>query len=62
MGLDNMSAVVAAIVTTTDNALVAFNLLPEGVLATCEDETHGDACTLVLLLGLGLGAIGHRRS
>ncbi|KAJ2974182.1 hypothetical protein NUW58_g8740 [Xylaria curta] len=35
-----MSSVVAAVVTLASDALVALNLLAEGVLAAGEDQTH----------------------
>lgn len=41
MTLDYMGGVVAAVMTPTDDAVVALDLLAEGLLATGEDETHG---------------------
>lgn len=38
--LDDLAAVVAAVVALADDALVALDFLAEGVLATGEDETH----------------------
>lgn len=42
MALDDMASVIAAVMALADNALVAFDLFPEGVLATSENETHAD--------------------
>lgn len=42
MALDDMASVIAAVVALADDAFVAFDLFPEGVLATSENETHGD--------------------
>jgi hypothetical protein len=42
MALDDMTSVIAAVVALADDALVAFDLFPEGVLAASENETHGD--------------------
>lgn len=41
VAFDDMTGVVTAVVALTDDALVAFDLLAEGVLAASEDETHG---------------------
>jgi hypothetical protein len=40
MRLDDMSAVVAAIVATADDSFVTLDLLPKRVLTECEDEAH----------------------
>lgn len=40
MALDDVAAVVAAVVAPADDALVALDLLAEGVLAAREDEAH----------------------
>jgi hypothetical protein len=40
MTLDYMGRVVAAVMTPADNAVVALDLLAEGLLATGEDKTH----------------------
>jgi len=49
MRLDDVPAIVATVVAPTHDALVAFNLLAERVLAAREDETHG--CGFLLALG-----------
>ncbi len=41
--LDDVAAVVAAVVATADDTLIALDLLAERVLAAREDDTHG-AC------------------
>jgi hypothetical protein len=38
---DNVSAVVPAVVTPADDALVSFYLLTEGVLSARKYDTHG---------------------
>jgi hypothetical protein len=39
--LDDVTAVVAAVVTSTDDAFVAIHLLTEGVLSARKEEEHG---------------------
>ena len=41
IALDDVAGVVAAVVAATHDALVALDLLAEGVLAAGEDEAHG---------------------
>lgn len=43
VALDDLAVVVAAVVTLAYHAFVAFHLLPEGVLAAGEDQTHRGA-------------------
>lgn len=45
MAFDDMPAVVPAVLAAADDALISLDLLPEGVLAAGEDETHGDVVT-----------------
>lgn len=44
VALDDMAAVVSAVMALTDDPLVAFDLLPEGVLSTGEYQTHCGVC------------------
>jgi len=46
VALDDVPAVVAAVVAPADDALVSLDFLPEGVLAAGEDETHLGRCWL----------------
>jgi hypothetical protein len=38
--LEDMAGHVAAVVTLTDDALVAVKLAPEGLFSACEEEEH----------------------
>lgn len=40
VGLDDTTTVVSAVVALAGDALVAFELLAKGMLATSEDDTH----------------------
>lgn len=42
MTLDDMAAVVATIMALTDDAVIALDLLAEGVFTTREYDTHGE--------------------
>lgn len=41
VALDDLTGIVATVVALADHALIALNLLAEGVLAARENKTHG---------------------
>src|SRR3569833_1964213 len=43
MAIQDMTAVVPAVVASTHNPLVAFHIFPERLLAAREDDTHGSS-------------------